>query len=598
MEKKRIPFGQNSILALIMVIALFVFSGFSFDFYYDLNDDVMIKDILSGAYTGTPDAHSIQMLYPVSLIMSLCYRLIPILPWQGLFLCACHGVCFYLIADRSLSFVEKTWKKVVLLVVEAVVVMTLFLWELVIVQYTITSALLAAVACFLVITLDIGNGCSWRAFLRQQIVPVLLVVLAFNIRSEMLFLMSPFIAFSGIFKWAEEKKVFAVETIKKYLGLIGIILFGMGVSLLADFIAYSGRDWRAFRDFFDARTKVYDYTWYPAYEEAEEFYRSIGVTPAKIALIDNYNFGLDESIDAKMLWDIADYAENINVKEPLLNRMKNALVEYKWRTLHEQDAPYNFFVLMSYGMVAALALVFKDKSIVWKIPALILLRTIPWMYVILANRVPPRISHPLYYIEFVILCAWILFYCKKNKNVDLSDPKEVKVWKGRSRSLMLCVVLIGAHALIQLPGMWQMAEAEIARRESVNEIMVEFDVYAKSHPENYYYMDVYSTVAFSEKMFEDVNNSQKNYDLLGGWVSGSPLQKLTSVNYYKDMLSRAELLLLDNFYFVIEEGRDISFLGDFYRTLGIEIEVEVIDTVAGQGSEFAIYRIYSKGTIH
>ena len=598
MEKKRFPFSQNSILALIMVIALFVFAGFSFDFYYDLNDDVMIKDILSGAYTGTPDAHSVQMLYPLSLIISLCYRLIPALPWQGLFLCACHGVCFYLIAERSLSFVEKTWKKIALLVVEAVIIVTLFLWELVIVQYTITSALLAAVACFLVITSDAENGCGWKVFLKQQIVPILLVVLAFNIRSEMLLLMSPFIAFSGIFKWAEEKKSFAVESIKKYLGLIGIILIGMGVFLLADFIAYSGSDWRAFRDFFDARTKVYDYTWYPAYEEAEEFYRSIGVTPAKIALIDNYNFGLDESIDAKMLWDIADYAENRNVKEPFINRMKNALVEYKWRTLHEQDAPYNFFVLMGYGMVAVLALVFRDRAIIWKIPALILFRTIPWMYVILANRVPPRISHPLYYIEFVILCAWILFYCKKNKNVDLSDQKEVKVWKGRSYSLMFCVVLIGVHALIRLPGMWQMADAEITRRESVNEIMVEFDAYAKSHPENYYYMDVYSTVAFSEKMFEEVDNSQKNYDLLGGWVSGSPLQKQTTVDYYKDMFSRAELLLFDNFYFVIEEGRDVSFLGDFYRTLGIEMEAEVIDTVVGQESKFAIYRIYSKGTLH
>ena len=598
MEKKQFPFSQNSILALVMVVALFVFAGFFFDFYYDLNDDVMIKDILSGAYTGTPDAHSIQMLYPISLIISLCYRVIPILPWQGLFLCFCHGLSLYLIAKRSLSFVEKTWKKVCLLLAEAVVILTLFIWELVIVQYTITSALLAAVACFLVITSDIESGCCWRVFLKQQIVPILLVVLAFNIRSEMLLLMSPFIAFSGICKWAEEKKIFAAETIKKYLSLIGIILLGMGISFLADYIAYSGSEWREFRDFFNARTKVYDYTWYPAYEEAEEFYQNIGVTPAKIALIDNYNFGLDESIDAKMLWDIADYAEGMDVKEPLIARVKSAFVDYKWRTLHEQDAPYNFFVLMAYGMVVALGLVFRDKTIIWKIPALILFRTVPWMYVILANRVPPRISHPLYYIEFIILCAWMLIYSKKNRDVDVSDSKEVRVKEGRNRSLMLCAVLISVHALIRLPGMWQMADAEIARRESVNKIMVEFDAYAEGHPENYYYMDVYSTVAFSEKMFEDVDNSQKNYDLLGGWVSGSPLQKQTTVNYYEDMLSRAELLLSDNFSFVIEEGRDISFLNNFYRTLGIEIEAEVIDTVRAQECELVIYRIYSKSTIH
>lgn len=582
---------KNSIFALVMVICLFVLAGLSFDFYYDLNDDVMIKDILSGAYTGKPDGHSIQMLYPISWIISLLYRMIPVFPWQGLFLCACHGVCFYLIAKRSFSFVKDNWKKIALLVVEALVIIVLFIWELVIVQYTITVALLAAAACFLVLTSNVEQEGDWRVFLKRQIIPILLVILAFNVRSEMLLLMSPFIAFSGILKWSEEKKIFAVETIKKYIGLIGIILFGMGISLAADYIAYSGSDWKEFRDFFDARTRVYDYTWYPEYEGAEEFYRSIGVTPAKIALIDNYNFGLDESIDAKMLWDIADYAEELDVKEPFLHRLKNALVEYKWRTLHEQDAPYNFFVLMAYGMVTALALVFKDKMVIWKIPALIMFRTIPWMYVILANRVPNRISHPLYYIELIILCAWILSYCKKNKNVDASDQKAVKIQKGRYRSLMICAILVGAHALIQIPAMWQMVDAEIVRRESVNEAMVGFDAYARSHSENYYYMDVYSTVAFSEKMFEDVDNSQKNYDLLGGWVSGSPLQKQATGNYYKDMLSRAELLLLDNFYFVIEDGRDISFLRDFYRTLGIEIEVDVTDTITGDETTLVIYEV-------
>ena len=154
----------------------------------------------------------------------------------------------------------------------------------------------------------------------------------------MLLLMSPFIALTGILKWSEEKQIFAVNTIKKYLGLVGVILLGMSISLLADYIAYSGSDWREFRDFFDARTKVYDYTWYPEYEEAEQFYQGIGVTPAKITLIDNYNFGLDESIDSRMLWDIAEYAEATGVKTPLVQRLKEAFIDYKWRSFHEQDA--------------------------------------------------------------------------------------------------------------------------------------------------------------------------------------------------------------------------------------------------------------------
>ena len=69
--KKRLQL--NNVLAFFMIIFLFGLSAVFFDFYYDLNDDVLIKDIVSGAYTGTPDAHSIQMLYPISRVICFAY---------------------------------------------------------------------------------------------------------------------------------------------------------------------------------------------------------------------------------------------------------------------------------------------------------------------------------------------------------------------------------------------------------------------------------------------------------------------------------------------------------------------------------------------
>ena len=573
----------NSVLAFSLVISLFSLTGIFFDFYYDLNDDVLIKDIVAGAYTGTPDAHSIQMLYPVSLVISLFYRMLPVLPWMGLFLCGAHGLCFYLLAKRSISFLKSIRSKVFLLTIEAALILTLFLWELVMVQYTVTAALLAACACFLVFTSEKKEKAS--EFWKEQTGAVLLVILAFNVRSEMLLFMCPFIAFTGIVKWSAEKDIFAKETWKKYLGLIGMIVAGMVVSIIIDAAAYSSQDWKTFRDFFDARTKVYDYTWYPSYEEAEDFYRDLGVTPAKQELIDNYNFGLDDSIDAELLWSIADYAEATGVKESFASRLKNALIDYKWRTFHEVDSPYNFLVIAAYGMVLALALVFRDKSVIWKLPLLVVFRTIPWMYVIWADRVPARISHPLYIIEFVILCAWMFLYVRfKKSDVDgkigISEEAENKKVK---ESPMVCfttaAVLLGVYAVIHLPTAWQNVSAEMQRRDSVNAVMVKLDAYAKQNPENYYYMDVYSSVSFSEKMFKDVDNSQKNYDILGGWASGSPLQKQTTVNYHEDRLSRAELLLQDHFYFVCEEETDTDFLKEFYSGQGIKVSIMEVDRI-------------------
>ena len=573
----------NSVLAFSLVICLFSLTGIFFDFYYDLNDDVLIKDIVAGAYTGTPDAHSIQMLYPVSLVICLFYRMLPVLPWMGLFLCGAHGLCFYLVAKRSLSFLISIRSKVFLLTIEAALILTLFLWELVMAQYTVTAALLAACACFLVFTSEKKEKVS--EFWKEQTGAVLLVILAFNVRSEMLLFMCPFIAFTGIVKWSAEKDIFAKETWKKYLGLIGMIVAGMVVSIIIDAAAYSSQDWKTFRDFFDARTKVYDFTWYPSYEEAEDFYRDLGVTPAKQELIDNYNFGLDDSIDAELLWSIAHYAEATGVKESFASQLKNAISDYKWRTFHEVDLPYNFLVIAAYGMVLALAVVFRDKSVIWKLPLLVVFRTIPWMYVIWADRVPARISHPLYIIEFVILCAWMFSYVRfKKSDVDgkigISEEAENKKVK---ESPMVCfttaAVLLGVYAVIHLPTAWQNVSAEMQRRDSVNAVMVKLDAYAKQNPENYYYMDVYSSVSFSEKMFKDVDNSQKNYDILGGWASGSPLQKQTTVNYHEDRLSRAELLLQDHFYFVCEEETDTDFLKEFYSGQGIKVSIMEVDRI-------------------
>ena len=39
---------ENWIIALAALAALALFTGFKFDYFYDLNDDVLMKDILDG----------------------------------------------------------------------------------------------------------------------------------------------------------------------------------------------------------------------------------------------------------------------------------------------------------------------------------------------------------------------------------------------------------------------------------------------------------------------------------------------------------------------------------------------------------------------
>jgi hypothetical protein len=77
-----------------------------FDYYFDLNDDVLMKDLLSGSYTGTPEAHNIQMLYPISAMISLLYRLFRHADVYGIFLCLCQYGSMFLLFRRTLDVID------------------------------------------------------------------------------------------------------------------------------------------------------------------------------------------------------------------------------------------------------------------------------------------------------------------------------------------------------------------------------------------------------------------------------------------------------------------------------------------------------------
>lgn len=62
MQKGKVRY-KDWLIVLFTLTANMILMSIYFDFYYDLNDDVFIRDIISGRYTGAPDGHNIQTLY-------------------------------------------------------------------------------------------------------------------------------------------------------------------------------------------------------------------------------------------------------------------------------------------------------------------------------------------------------------------------------------------------------------------------------------------------------------------------------------------------------------------------------------------------------
>ena len=134
---KKLQGHASLIVAFIAVFAAMAVAFVSGDYFFDLNDDVLMKDILSGAYTGVPESHNIQMLYPISLFISLLYRIGVNIDWYGIFLCACQYFCFGVLIYESVLRVGGLGKKVAVAALEVLAILGFFLPHLLFVQYTV-----------------------------------------------------------------------------------------------------------------------------------------------------------------------------------------------------------------------------------------------------------------------------------------------------------------------------------------------------------------------------------------------------------------------------------------------------------------------------
>lgn len=571
--------GFAYLIAASGILLLLVVIGVCFDYYYCVNDDTTLRDILCGSYTGVPESRNIQMLYPVSALFSLFYKLFPALPggleipWYGICLCICQYGALFLIATRAAGFVNRKWMKGVMVAGTLLFAGNILLYELVYVQYTMTCAILMAAAVFWFYTTDATK--SVKSFLAENIVSILFVVLAFQIRTEMAILLFPFLLGAGLCKWSKEKKFFTKENIVKYLGIIGAALALMGGSLLADRLAYGTEEWQRFRAFFDYRTEIYDFLGWPDYETNREFYEEAGLSQAEAVLIDNYNFALDESIDEEVLRKMVDYQTGQRGGDTLfLIDFKEAVWLYGNSLLSTKYMPYSSLLLFLYLLLMIAAIYNRDKSYLWKLPMFVGIRSVCWMYIILRNRTPDRITHGLFWMELMMLFGLLA--------VEWGRKKISRV----TVSVLACVILG-----LSLPNLWSNALGEGGSREKINEEWLLLQEYCKENPENYYVIDVYSTVKYTEKMFENVDNSYRNYDLCGGWTAKSPL-------YEKKLLQRditdleKALVEKENVFFVSKVNRDVEWLTEYYKQKGIAVTAENVGEIELNGEvRFVIYRL-------
>lgn len=505
----------NILLALCIALITWGIVAVGFDFFYDLNDDVLIKDILSGAYTGTPSGYNNQMMYPISVLIAGLYRLIPSVPWYGIMLMGGLAASVTIIAYRLLCYTINIWIKLAMSVFAIVFILGVYLDEITNMTYTVVSAMLATAACVWVLT---DNNLR----LRDNIVPLVLCIISFNIRSEMFLLMCPYMVAVALIKFIFDLSKKALRNLSE---IAVVILVGVVFTFLIDTIAYSGSEWREYRRLFDARTEVYDFSGIPEYDTNEDFYESEGITREQWQLLVDYNYALDDNISAYTLETIASYVRSGEAKDANGNPYTRANVGIKTAigqyirsivdfTADPMYMPLRLIVTLLFIALIILSVLSRRGDTLVGLAVGFLCRSVPWIYFYYSGRPVERLSHPMFFIEAAILFTMMC---------------QTKIGRLDKGLVYLTLILILVLSVVNLKTEWGDTAQQMREREEVNASYEKLCEHTMT-TEGYYLIDVYSTVDYTEKVFAP-QADKSNQMLAGGWMAGSPLDAKKEKDY-------------------------------------------------------------------
>lgn len=599
-QLNRTGIGQSKtvrhLLPCIFALAAALLLGRIFPYYYDLNDDALMAQILAGSYTGEPELRNIQSYFPLTAVLGGLYRANRSVDWYGLFLLLCQFGCLALVLGRVMA----CRKDVRAAVLAALAAAGLLLYHMVFLQYSVTVGMMGAAAAFWLLTLQPGE--TKRAWRKELLPPVLLIALGYLLRSEMMLFVGPFAALAFLIRVAQ-LKMEKGKKLRLMCAVLVLVLLSLFAGEAGNRLGYRSDEWRAFYRFFDARTQLYDFQRIPEYEENEKFYQSIGLGASEAELIRNYNFGLDADIDAEKLEAIAAYAKEKAAGEKSIGtRWREALWDYRASQTTRAEEPYRMISLALYVSAVLLSGAeilryfcrrsgsFREKGKKEKkrcresavrlsgVLVLYVLRSALLLYLYYHHRPVVRLTHSIFLAEAVIL-LWLI-------GEEVRDRRK----EAMGAYAMLTVLFLAAAAL-----QVRSAACEQEARLSKNAPYEAFLSYCRKHPENVYFTDVYSTVDFSDRLFE-VGDEPSNYTLMGGWAARSPLEaeKLRNLGLFTQSDSSEgqgldEILLGNaNVFVAAEADADPGWLLAYYSEKGMQAELKEEDRI---GNDWIIYSV-------
>lgn len=583
----------NLIISLLIAAGMFVLFRLLTGFIYLTNDDMYLQAIVSGELSGTPDAHMIYSNYILGLILSLLYRLIPAIPWYGIYLVGVCFVCEWIILYRCLSGCRKICTKAAVSVLFFILSFCAIFRHIAMIQYTVVAAIAGGTAVFYALTIDIQS--DKKRLIREYIVVAALALVSLIIRDKVFFMMVPFAACGWLGKWITDKNKSKAKNIRYVALLAGIVclmLLVCGADRLAYRIGSDSSEWQEYFRYNKAREQIMDYNSFPDYDSNREFYDELGISREAYEGVSKYYLTLPQkNLNSETMPIIADKAIAVSrAGQTFKEHITGVIRSFVGCNINYSDRPMNIVVYGMWMCLAVTVVLLKNKSMLLQLVLLFVTRMGMWIYIIRQGRYPDRITQGLYFVELVMLIAIFILNGK-----DIAD-------KGLSKKICMwgAFVITGAISLyIGIP------KAIAVKGENAGKLFFgtsyqQLKEYCAGNKDNIYLADMNSVSHFSASVFKSaVENDEICDNLLpmGGWMNVSPLITDSLGRYAVKDITKD---LVDNehvyFVFMESEATPEQYLTDFYRSelkdsnVGLK-RTDILNTDAG--INYIIYRLES-----
>jgi len=558
------------VVSLVLVLLAIVGISVEFGYMHRTNDDVLLRSIVSGNYTGTPDAHLVYMMYPLGLLLKFFYTIAGGISWYDIFVVALHYFCWWAILLRLGAFFEKRWQKMLAMLLALAGLLLVDLPYVVLNQYTVLAGVCAATAVLWLTLSDIENN---KGYLLHAAVVVVLMVLTLWIRKEVFYMSLPIGGCILFYQWMKycHRKEIVKMWIKKQGVLLGVLAIIVMLSFAMEAWAYRSAEWKEFASYNQARKEIFDYYNLAPNELNQVSYESENIGTEEYEVINSMSLVLMPELDADKLQRLANlskwHKEQMEQYYSVYRKTMYAVCDVLFQNSVQ---PLGFVLTIVSVILLTLLMLKRNKAGFVSVLFALLYEALFAGYFIWKNRFPERVSFGLY-LMLVMLFVGIML---KDGDVlfEKTGTGDSFFWKlVPMLALVFVIANVGIYCYRNVSDQVKEYKRGIGQWQQVQ-------YYADQNDENVYLIKANMAGLKGDVMYLITQKEPSNTLLLGTWLSESPHYHKRSQNLGLGTIGE-EFTEQEKIFLLQLEADNTSWLTDYYAKRGKEKQAEVVDTI-------------------